>query len=279
MSMLGAARPPSQLDELHDRATRHAMVRRMPRRPAADIGQSDRPLYEEIRARLTEAIAAGRWKAGAALPPERELAAVFGVAIGTIRKAVDSLVAQRALVRRQGKGTFVTEHDGSRLLFHFFHIVARDGHKMHPDVSTVDFRRDRAQPGEAAALAVAPDEKVIRIRNVLSLEGAPVMVDDITLPAALFPGLTEKIFLARENTIYHLYQSRYGINVLRTDERLRAVLATRDVAQHVGVPPGAPLLEIRRVALTFRDRPVELRLSRVDTTRHDYHNTLGKALA
>jgi GntR family transcriptional regulator len=67
--------------------------------------------------------------------------------------------------------------------------------------------------------------------------------------------------------------------VLRTDERLRAVLATRDVAQHVGVPPGAPLLEIRRVALTFRDRPVELRLSRVDTTRHDYHNTLGKALA
>jgi GntR family transcriptional regulator len=44
------------------------------------------------------------------------------------------------------------------------------------------------------------------------------------------------------------------------------------------VAPGAPLLEIRRVALTFRDRPVELRLSRVDTARHDYHNTLGKGV-
>ena len=87
----------------------------------------------------------------------------------------------------------------------------------------------------AAALAIAPADKVIRIRNVLSLAGAPVIVDDITLPAELFPGFSEKIFVARDNTIYHLYQSRYGINVLRTDERLRAMLAQRDVAQALGV--------------------------------------------
>ena len=116
------------------------------------------------------------------------------------------------------------------------------------------------------------------MRNLLTLEGVRVMVDDIALPADLFPGLTEKIFRARENTIYHLYQSRYGINVLRADERLRAIAAPGDVAQILGVAPGAPLLEIRRVALTFRDRPVELRISRVDTARHDYHNTFGKEL-
>ena len=141
---------------------------------------------------------------------------------------------------------------------------------------TVAFRRGRADAAEARALAVAPDDKVIRIRNVLALGGEPAIVDDITLPAALFPGFTEKIFLARDNTIYHLYQSRYGINVLRTDERLRAMLAPRDVALLLGVAPGAPLLEIRRVALTFRDRPVELRISRVNTARLDYHNTFGK---
>jgi GntR family transcriptional regulator len=240
---------------------------------------TDRPLYEEVRARLTEAIAAGRWRPGEAIPPESALARSFGVAIGTIRKAVDSLVAQRALVRRQGKGTFVTAHDGRRLMFHFFHIVERDGAKTYPQVRTLDFRRARANAAEARALAIAPDDKVVRIRNVLSLGGHPAIVDDITLPAALFPGLTEKIFLARDNTIYHLYQSRYGINVLRTDEHLRALAAPRDVAQLLGLAAGAPVLEIRRVALTFRDRPVELRLSRVDTTRHDYHNTLGKDVA
>jgi GntR family transcriptional regulator len=243
------------------------------------LAASDLPLYEQVRARLIEGISAGEWRAGEAIPTEARLAEAFGVAIGTIRKAVDSLVAEKALVRRQGKGTFVTAHDGSRMLFHFFHIVARDGAKTYPEVRTLEFRRDRADAACAAALAIAPADTVIRIRNVLRLEGAPVILDDITLPAELFPGLSEKIFRARDNTIYHLYQSRYGINVLRTDERLRAVLAPRDVAAHLGLAAGAPLLEIRRVALTFRDRPVELRLSRVDTARHDYHNTLGKGVS
>ncbi len=232
--------------------------------------------YEQVRARLIEGISANEWRAGDAIPTEGELSRMFGVAIGTVRKAVDSLVAQQALVRRQGKGTYVTSHDGPRLLFHFFHIVARDGTKSYPEVRMLSFRRARADATESAALGIAPADKVIRVRNVLSIGGDPVIVDDITLPAELFPGLSEKIFAARDNTIYHLYQSRYGINVLRTDERLRATLAPRDVAQALGVAAGAPLLEIRRVALTFRDRPVELRISRVNTTHHDYHNTLGK---
>jgi GntR family transcriptional regulator len=242
------------------------------------IPPGESPLYAQVRARLIEAIAAGEWRPGEAIPSEADLARAFGVAIGTIRKAVDALVAERALVRRQGRGTFVTAHEGSRLLFHFFHIVAGDGRKVVPQVSTVGFERDRATRQTAAALAIAPHDKVIRIRNVLSLEGRARIVDDITLPAELFPGLTEKVFVARNNTIYHLYQSRFGINVLRTDERLRAVLADDELAALIGVAPGAPLLEIRRVALTLRDRPVELRLSRVDTSEHHYHNTLGKDL-
>ena len=242
------------------------------------IPPGESPLYAQVRARLIEAIAAGEWRPGEAIPSEADLARAFGVAIGTIRKAVDALVAERALVRRQGRGTFVTAHEGSRLLFHFFHIVAGDGRKVAPQVSTVGFERDRATRQIAAALAIAPHDKVIRIRNVLSLEGRARIVDDITLPAELFPGLTEKVFVARNNTIYHLYQSRFGINVLRTDERLRAVLADEELAALIGVAPRAPLLEIRRVALTFRDRPVELRLSRVDTSEHHYHNTLGKDL-
>ena len=253
------------------------MLRAMPSpsRPTAAL-PPDRPLYEEVRAHLTEGIAEGRWKAGEAIPSEGELAAHFGVAIGTIRKAVDNLVAQGALVRRQGKGTFVTAHDGRRLMFHFFHIVGADGSRAYPEVRTVSFERGRAGAAEAAALAVPRDERVIRIRNVLSLDGHPVVVDDLTLPAALFPGLTERIFAARDNTIYHLFQSRYGINVLRTDERLRAVLAAGAPASLLGVAAGSPLLEIRRVALTFRDRPVELRVSLVNTAAHVYHNTFGK---
>jgi GntR family transcriptional regulator len=249
------------------------------RQPALGPLPGDSPLYEQVRARLIEGISAGEWRAGEPIPSEAELARGFGVAIGTIRKAVDSLVAERALVRRQGKGTFVTAHEGSRLYFHFFHIVGLDGRKVLPDVKTIAFRRDRADGATAQALAIAPHDKVIRIRNVLSLDARPRIVDDITIAAELFRGLTEKTFVARNTTIYQLYQSRFGINVLRTDERLRASLADAELGALLQVQPGAPLLEIRRVALTFRDRPVELRISRVDTSRHHYHNTLGKDLA
>ena len=239
-------------------------------------GPAYSPLYRQIKGLITASLQSGEWKPGEAIPSETDLAASFGVAIGTIRKAVDGLVAQQALVRRQGKGTFVAEHDGRRLMFHFFHVVDREGAKAYPEVTTLGFRRDRATADESDALGIAPLDKVIRIRNVLSLGGQSAVLDDITLPSTLFPGLTEKIFRARDNTIYHLYQSRYGINVLRTDERLRAALASAEEARLLGVGEGAPLLRIRRVALTFRDRPVELRLSRVDTSRFEYHNTLGK---
>ena len=251
----------------------------MPWSRASPLSPPGRPLYEEVRAHLTEGIAEGRWKAGDALPPETAIARQFGVAIGTVRKAVDALVAQGALVRRQGKGTFVTAHDNRRMLFHFFHIVGVEGGKAQPEVRTVRFERARADAKEAAALALPRDERVIRIRNVLSLAGRPVVLDDITIAAALFPGLTERIFTGRDNTIYHLYQSRYGINVLRTDEHLRAVIASGEAASLLEVDAGAPLLEIRRVALSFRDRPVEYRLSRVNTAAHAYHNTFGKGEA
>lgn len=236
------------------------------------------PLYRDVKRSLVQSIAAGEWPPGIALPSETRLAERFNVSIGTLRKAIDELVAERMVVRQQGRGTFVATHGASRLLFHFFHIVPRGGDKQYPRTRTLAFRRGRAEPDEAQKLGIGAGDPVLRIRNLLLLQDQPVILDDLVLPQRLFGDLTEKVFTSRDNTIYHLYQSRYGINVLRTDERLRAVLASRDMAELLRVPPGAPLLEIRRVALTFRDRPVELRISRVDTSRLDYHNTLGKGV-
>ncbi len=104
-----------------------------------------------------------------------------------------------------------------------------------------------------------------------------MIVDDITLPQTLFPGLTPAVFKCRENTIYHFYQSRFGINVLRTHERLRAVGVPADVAPLLGPAANSPLLRVQRVALTYRDRPAELRIGHVDTAAHEYENTFGKA--
>lgn len=234
------------------------------------------PRYREIRRDLTQRIAAGEWRAGTALPAEARLARHYGVAIGTLRRAIDELVAERVVVRRQGSGTYVATHSTRRLMFHFFHVVPRAGGRQLPRTRTLAFSRGRARADEARRLRLAPGAPVYRVRNLLSLGERPVILDELVLPQRLFPGFSRKILTGRDNTIYHLYQTRYGVNVLRTSERLRAVRAGAAAARALGVAPGAPLLRISRIALSFDDAPVELRESYVDTSAHDYFLDLGR---
>jgi GntR family transcriptional regulator len=139
--------------------------------------------------------------------------------------------------------------------------------------------RGRAEAHEAAALRIPPGERVLRVRNLLRLGGEPIVLDDIVLAQRLFPDLGEKAFRERDSTIYNLYQTRYGINVVHASERLRATAADRASARILKVEPGAPLLEIHRVAMTYHGAPVELRRSLVDTRHHAYSSELGKGHA
>jgi GntR family transcriptional regulator len=237
---------------------------------------TDSPLYKEVRRLLTETIQSGEWKPGTAIPSERQLSARFHVAVGTLRKAVDELVAERILIRQQGRGTFVAAHNRDRMMFHFFHIQREDGDKPTPDVETLTFKAARADADEAARLDIAVGDKVFRIENVLRLAGDPVIYDRITIPQALFGNLNAAQFRNRPSTIYHLYQSAFGITVVRSAERLRARRADATAAEILGLPKGAPLLEIRRVAMTFHDAPVEVRVSLVNTEHHEYFSDLAK---
>jgi GntR family transcriptional regulator len=234
------------------------------------------PLYRRVVARLTEKLAAGEWKSGEAIPSEARLAEQFVVSVGTIRKAIDELVAGKILVRQQGRGTFIATHSEDHFLYHFFHVVARDGVKRFPTVQTLSFRRARADAPVTERLRIMRGARVIRIQNLLRIEDRPVVLDDITLPVELFPGLTKDVFVDRLGTIYHLYQDRYGINVVRAVERLRAMLADVSAARALGVRTGTPLIEINRTAYTYHDQPVEIRRSLVNTERHEYLSDFGR---
>lgn len=234
------------------------------------------PLWRLIRDSLEAALAAGEYPAGTPLPSEAKLAARFGCAIGTVRRAVDELVAARALVRRQGKGTFVPDHGPDRTAFYFFHIRPEDGARTLPETELLEFRATVPCPAWVAPhLGVAPKTPMVFARNLQRIAGRPVVLDDLWLPKSLFPGLDRAGFAGRGGTVYGLYQKRFGHSVIRTDERLRAVAAPEDVALALALPPGAPVLRILRVAYAIGDRPVEMRISHADTREHEYFNTLA----
>lgn len=242
----------------------------------ADGSAGAAPLYRQAKRALLQAIEAGGWALGAALPSETQLAASLGVSIGTVRRAVDELVAEHILVRQQGRGTFVAMHDAQRFLFQFFHVERSDGLRESPVVELIGFERQRAEPEAAEALGLKDGEPVWLAENRLSLQGRPVVHDRIVLSAQLFKGLTEKRLRERPGTIYQLYQSAFGITVVRAAERARAVAADRVAARVLGVAPGAPVMQVRRTALGFGNRPVEYRVSTINTARHDYVHLLSR---
>lgn len=240
------------------------------------IVNAEPPLWRLIRDSLEAALAAGEYPAGTPLPSETKLAERFGCAIGTVRRAVDELVAARALVRRQGKGTFVPDHGPDRTAFYFFHIRPEDGGRVLPETELLEFRAPVPCPAWVAPhLGVAAKTPMIFARNLQRVAGRPVVLDDLWLPRALFPGLDRAGFAGRDGTVYGLYQKRFGLSVTRTDERLRAAAATPEVAEAFGLVPGAPVLRILRVAYAIGDRPVEMRISHADTREHEYFNTLA----
>ena len=234
------------------------------------------PLFRAVRLALLQAIEAGRVAPGQALPSESELAVTFGVSVGTVRKAVDDLAAEHILVRRQGRGTFVAMHSSDRFLFQFFHVERSDGLREAPQVELLSFERLRLDDEAASALALRPGEPALQIENRLQLQGRAVVHDRLVIPAALFRGLTEKRWRERRSTIYHLYQTEFGISVVRAHERVRAVAADRAAARVLGVAPGAPVLQVRRVAIALGGQAVEWRVSTVLTSHHDYVNLLSR---
>lgn len=119
-------------------------------------------------------------------------------------------------------------------------------------------------------------EPVIEIGNRLRLQGRAVVHDRIVLRASVFKGLTERRIGDRSGTIYPMYQSAFGIIVVRAIEHAGAGAAPAETSRLLGLTPGVPVMDVHRTALTFGDRPVQHRHSIVDTTPHVDVNLLAR---
>jgi GntR family transcriptional regulator len=228
------------------------------------------PLYETVKRKIMDSLREGEWKPGEMIPSEKQLKERFGVSIGTIRKAVDTLVDEQILIRHQGRGTFVASHTQDRYVFGFFHVVGQDGTKRYPTVTLTGFESVRLDSDAAGRLGLRTGAKAFHLTNTLTIDGKPIIIDDILLPERHFPGLTEAVIRERGGTLYQLYQERFEVDVLRTEERLRACPADERLAALLAVPAGTALLHVIRRALSYADEAVELRHSYVLTEAHEY---------
>lgn len=237
------------------------------RRAKAGIGA---PRYHQVYVAVRAWVQDGTYMPGAQIPTEPELGRIFDVSRITVRKAIDALVREGWLVRRQGRGTYARFPGGSRAVA----IDMRSVMAQVSDLAALTAVRDRVvaevDPDEEtrAALALGGGERVQREVHVRLLGDAPLGLITTFVPldvAALLEGSG-----SRDQPMFMLLEAA-GLRMASADQYLGATLAGVDAAQSLGVAVGAPLLRLVRVVKDERGRPVERVVALYRADAYQYH--------
>ncbi|PIV73623.1 MAG: GntR family transcriptional regulator [Rhodobacteraceae bacterium CG17_big_fil_post_rev_8_21_14_2_50_65_11] len=212
------------------------------------------PRYLQLRKRIDEAIETGILPEGAALPSEREIASLSGLSRVTVRKAIQALAENGAVVQRQGSGSFVTGR-GQRVQQTLSHLTSYSEDMRQRGMSITSTWLERSvclpTPEETAALSLADGASVSRIARLRSADGRPMAIERASLPTDILPNP-----MVVEKSLYEVLE-RDGNRPVRAFQKISAINLPQEEARLLGVAEGAAGLRIQRVSYLPTDRVAE----------------------
>ena len=221
------------------------------------------PLYMQLARDIARDIRAGRYSADQALPSERVLAESLQISRVTARKAIGVLVAQGLVLQRQGSGNYIAPYLEQPLvrLCSFTEELERRGYKA----SSLWLLRAHGPAGaqERQQMGLEADAQVARLQRIRLADGVRMALEYSVLPATVVPQPQ------RLDGSLYAYLRRLGCAPVRATQHLRALGATAEMALHLEIPQGSPLLWASRVATDAQGRVVEVTQS---YCRSDYYD-------
>jgi GntR family transcriptional regulator len=139
----------------------------------------------------------------------------------------------------------------------------------------IECKRQRAPADIARALGLRSGDAVLQVRRVLAFQGVPTILEDLWLPAAPFKGLSAERLDTYRGPMYALFETEFGVRMVRAEEKIRALAAAEPATELLSVKAGEPLLSVERTAYTYNDLPMELRRGLYRTDTHHYRNSLS----
>lgn len=208
--------------------------------------RSNLPLYQQLQRALKLAIDQHILAPDDALPAERDLATEFEVSRITVRKALDGLVAEGLLVRRQGSGNFVSTRVEKN--FAMLTSFSEDMRARGRNPRSVWLKRSTGTvtPEEALTLRLSPGTPVYRFHRLRFADDAPMAIEVATIVASALPSMdsvNESLYEALE---------RNGHRPVRALQRLRAVVLNTEQADLLKAKAGDPGLLVERLG-SLRD--------------------------
>lgn len=207
----------------------------------------------QVRQRLEDLIAT--MAPGEPLPAERQLAAELGVARMTLRRAIDALVAEARLIRRQGAGTFVAPPRVTQHLSATSFSSDMRARGLRPGSQTLFARQSPAGIVLSSLLEVPATAAVLHVRRLRTADDVPMALEDLHVPMAVAPGLTGEDLEGR--SFYELLQQRWGVTISSGTQTVEACLTTAADAAELGTEPGDPAFLFERTSRTTDGRVAE----------------------
>lgn len=217
------------------------------------------PIYLQIEQILTDKIASGVLKSGYPIPSEPAMSEQYGVSRMTVRKAVDYLVRQGAVVRHRGRGTFVCEAKPELKI-----ALPLDKHLTSSEVACflkqpisnklLHLSKVSASPLIADSLNIKEGEEVWFMKRLRLIGNTPFVFEQSYMIAKLFPDLTSEDLSASK----YAYLQRCGYSVGGSEKKLRAELPTQATRELLGLKRDEPVLYARSVAFFDNNQPFEV---------------------
>ena len=209
------------------------------------------PLYQQLQRAIREAIEKRLLAPDDALPAERQLATELAVSRITVRKALDGLVEEGLLVRRQGSGNFVA----SRIEKNFAKLTSFSedmrSRGRNPRSEWLKRTRGAVTPEEALTLRLSPGAPVYRFHRIRFADDAPMCLEYATVSGDCLPSLE-----AVESSLYEALEAA-GNRPVRALQRLRALLLNAEQARLLHAREGDAGLLVERVGFLRDGRAVE----------------------
>jgi GntR family transcriptional regulator len=224
------------------------------------------PRHEAVERHLRRRIAS--LKPDEPLESDAELCNLFQVSRMTVRQATQRLVAEGAIYRISGVGTFVGHaemHRQSGKLRSFTEEMKLRGHTVASKVLNAEMRQGTAD--EVARLRLARRSKVVYIRRLRLADAQPMAIEEVALPP-MFAWILETDLA---NGSLHAELSAAGYVPTHASGTQTAALASNEDATLLAMPLPAPVFVERRLITTAEGTPLEATESRYAGSRFVFH--------
>ena len=227
------------------------------------------PLYLQIANDIRSQITDGEIVDDEALPSERELTAITGASRVTIRKAIDKLISEGLLYRKQGSGTYVSPRIQSPSSFLSSFTDDAIGRGDEPGVLWIVKSFTNPTTDEATQLEVAVTSEVARLGRVRLANGEPLAIENAVVPKRFLPDLR-----LVEDSLYEAL-SKLDCRPVRGRQQIRASLATPTEAGLLQIEESSGVLRIERTTCAESGSIVEFTRSAYRGDRYEFVSNLS----